>query len=115
MGNGTKLMWVELLRLIACFSVILIHISAWCIYDIPFGETSWIVVLIYNSIGRFAVPIFVMISGMLYLNVNRQISFEKLFKKYVFRLLIVYISWAILYSAFDLLISDSKVKSVESL
>ena len=46
----------------------------------------------------FAVPVFVMISGALFL--NRDIPLERIYTKYASRLLIAWLAWSILYVSF---------------
>ena len=54
----------DVLRVVASFSIVLLHVSAsyWSVVDIYDGE--FLVMTIYNSLTRFAVPVFFMLSGL---------------------------------------------------
>lgn len=66
------------------------------------SHTSYTIGLAYDSICRWCVPIFVMISGSIFLRREKQITISSLYKKYILRLFIALISWmAIYYWIFD--------------
>ena len=52
----------DVLRVVASFSIVLLHVSAsyWSVVDIYDGE--FLVMTIYNSLTRFAVQVFFMLS-----------------------------------------------------
>lgn len=54
----------DILRVIACFSIVLLHVSAsyWSVVDVHSKE--FLIMTIYNSLTRFAVPVFFMLSGL---------------------------------------------------
>ena len=96
-----QIIWIEYLRVVACFSVVLLHVAAWNISSASHPSAQWDSYFLYNGITRFAVPVFVMISGCLYLDKAREISFEKLFKKYILKFLILYVVWVLFYAFMD--------------
>lgn len=106
-SNANKMIWIEMLRIVACFCVALQHISAVQFSKIPTNTSDWQSDNFYNAIARVAVPVFVMISGSLYLNKSKDISFEKLYKKYIFKILILYIFWVIFYGFWDEIIKNN--------
>ena len=53
----------DLLRIISAFSVVMLHVSAEYIHSNPVGSLDFQLANFMNSISRFGVPIFVMISG----------------------------------------------------
>jgi len=60
----------DLIRVIACLAVILLHVSARGIYLFIQGEVShkwWLIAVGVNSATRWCVPVFVMLSGALLL------------------------------------------------
>lgn len=86
MATGNKLVsrtvWIELLRILACFCVILLHVSTkgWSYAGVD--TKSWSVYEIFCAISRIGVCCFVMISGSLFLGNTRGQSIEKIYKKY---------------------------------
>lgn len=47
--------------------------------------------------SRFCVPVFIMISGAIFLNPDFDLSWEKLFKKYLRRIVVSYLIWQLIY------------------
>lgn len=67
---------------------------------------EWNMMNFYDSISRWGVPILVMISGSLFL--SRDISLERLYKKNILKLVIVFIIWSLCYSSiFNIIVSYS--------
>lgn len=54
-----------------------------------------------NNITMWAVPCFVMITGSLLLDKERHITYGKLFKKYILRIVVLLISFSLIYRFFD--------------
>lgn len=103
-----KIKYLNNLRVIACLAVVLCHVSAnaWAgnIY-----EKQWIVLTIYNAISRFSVPIFVMISGALFL--QRDTNIRHLYSHNILKLVIFLNFWGICYQVYHLYI-DNNVMSI---
>lgn len=103
MGTSTKRMvHFDLLRIIASFCVILIHCR---VYDQGSGWTnqdaSLLISNFYGIISRWAVPCFVMISGMMFLNSKKEISIKTLYYKYILRMAVSYLFWSTVYTLFN--------------
>ena len=73
-----------------------IHVSAqnWDKTDIHL--LAWQVMNFWDGMVRWAVPVFVMISGALFL--NRDIPIRKLYGKYIFRIFTAFVFWSFLYT-----------------
>lgn len=97
-------MWVEALRITACFAVVLLHINVRWLYSVPIHTLEWHVLNFWNSVTRFAVPVFFMISGLLYLEPSKKISISDLYKKYIGKLFVSYWCWRVIYGAFDVIV-----------
>lgn len=59
------------LRTLATIAVITIHASSTLFYHRPIGSESWWIATFFDTIARFGVPIFLMISGALLLPKKR--------------------------------------------
>ena len=66
----------DYLRVLASFGVIILHIAAKKFLSLSVYSNEWQVLNFYDSIVRWTVPVFVMISGALFL--NRDIPIRKL-------------------------------------
>ena len=85
----------DLLRVISMFMVIVVHVAN--VYSRSYGiisDQSYIISLIFNTISRISVPIFLMISGALLL--DREFDKAKYFKR-IKRFLILIIVWDAIY------------------
>ncbi len=98
---------LDLLRILACFSVVMLHSSAQFWYELPVEEADWLVANSYNAVSRFGVPIFVMLSGALFLSPQKETNLKKLYLHNILRLVVLYIVWCALYGLFDCCFSFS--------
>lgn len=84
----SRVAYFDYLRVYAIAIMIISHVSAqnWYVTDVNTFE--WQTFNIFDSISRQAVPIFVMISGSLFL--EKSIQLKKLYKKNIFQ---IYFIW----------------------
>ena len=94
-----RTIYFDYLRVFAAFSVMILHISAQNWYSTDVNSFEWQTFNFFDSIVRWGVPIFVMISGALFLNGN--IPLKKIYTKYVLRMVIAYIVWSFVYVCFS--------------
>ena len=87
--------YFDFLRVAGAFAVMVLHVAAskWHTTDIHTFE--WEVMNFYDSIVRWAVPVFVMISGALFL--SRDIPVRKIYSKYIFRIFTAFVFWSFFY------------------
>ena len=99
-NNNSRKYYLDILKIISCIAVIVLHT---CSKDMklvsPFSN-RYQVLNFFDSVARFAVPIFVMVSGALFLDRNKKIDTKKLYTKNILRLVIAYIFWSIMYGLF---------------
>ncbi|MFI3114833.1 MAG: acyltransferase family protein [Clostridia bacterium] len=107
-----KKAYLDELRVFATFCVIVLHVSAGNWGYISVNTNEWIVLTIFNSLVRFSAPIFVMISGALFLNENYDFSLEKLFKKNILKIITAFAFWSTFYA---LLSYENPVNFVKSI
>ena len=72
-------LYIDILRIVACFSVIMLHASAQPWYSLPVDGIGFKIANSYDALFRFGVPVFVMISGALFLAPDREITIKKLY------------------------------------
>ena len=90
---------IDLLKVICIFSVILLHVSSHQAFDITYNyiyNKNFSILNFYNMITRFCVPGFIIISGMFLL--DKDISLKTIFRKYVLRMVILYIVFSLIYT-----------------
>lgn len=101
-NSNKRIVYADLLRIIATFAVIILHVSASKWSNSPIREYNWQIYNIYDSLVRWSVPVFVMLSGMFFLNPNKEIDLKKLFCKYILRIVLGIIFWGLFYQFSDI-------------
>ncbi len=99
--DSNRMVYLDLLRILAAFSVVLLHSAAQFWYVLDIKSTDWVIANSYDAISRFGVPLFVMISGVLFLDPKRTIDWRRLYKHNILRLVIIYIVWSAAYGLLD--------------
>ena len=102
--------YVEWLRVISMIAVVFTHIGSTAHTDFSetyYGSYGGVLFQSIVYISHFAVPIFLMISGALLLNPEKEITVEKVLKKYVLRYfwILLIFGWGYAYAE---LLFDSK-------
>lgn len=92
-----RILYLDLLRILATFAVIFLHVCSSEDFFVLSSSSNWYITLVDDSLVRWCVPAFVMISGALFLDPNRNITYREILTKRVSRLLIAYIFWTCLY------------------
>lgn len=95
--NLERKYYLDVLRIVATFAVVGIHISA---FSMDMGVINWKSNILFNIIQRWSVPVFFMISGALFLNKDYKLDIKKLYCKNIFRLLTSYCFWILVYSCY---------------
>lgn len=72
-----RFVYIDCLRVLATFGVIVLHVSSWNWSSAIIGGVEWKVLTFYNGLVRWCVPVFVMISGALFL--GRKVNIKKLY------------------------------------
>lgn len=100
-----KKIYLEILRLISCLAVIMFHISGlWNQSDIQ--SRDYIISRIYILMTDFMIPVFVMISGSLFLSPEKRFDEKRLWSKNILKLVIIYFSWSLVYIVINKKVTD---------
>lgn len=100
--GGQRKVHIDLLRILACFGVVVLHTSALYWYYLPVESVDWLVCNAYDALSGFGVPVFVMVSGMLFLGREGEVDIKRLYRGNILRLAVVYCIWNALYSVWGL-------------
>ena len=95
--------WLNNLRAIATIAVIFVHVSNYAVQIFDFNNESmyWWTGNIYNSLFRIGSPIFVMITGALFL--SRNIQIKSFIHKRFIRVCIPFLFWSAIYIFWDII------------
>ncbi|OBT10194.1 hypothetical protein A9264_04335 [Vibrio sp. UCD-FRSSP16_10] len=94
-----RVLFFDLARCVAAIAVIAIHVLAPYRYqfgEIPFAD--WSTAISINSISRWAVPVFILISGALMLSDRRPFEFKYYVKRRLGKVLVPFVIWSIFYA-----------------
>lgn len=97
-----RIPYLNYMRAIAAVAVVVLHVASnnWYGYV---GTPDWNSFTVYLGLTRFCVPLFVMISGALFLQKEREIHLKKLFLHNIGRLLIFLAFWSMVYQMYHLI------------
>ncbi|MBR0437044.1 MAG: acyltransferase family protein, partial [Clostridia bacterium] len=87
----------DVLKIIATFAVVMLHVSAQHWFYVKLKTPEWRAFNLYDGSVRFPVPVFVMISGALFLSADRPL--RQMYGKYILRIVTAFLFWSVLYAA----------------
>lgn len=93
----SRIVKYDLLRIAACFAVVLLHVSNSYWYVVDVESRDFLIMTIYNSFTRFAVPVFFMLSGLFLLDPERELTTKKWVLKLV-KLAAGFYIWSLFYA-----------------
>ncbi|WP_106767402.1 acyltransferase [Paenibacillus faecalis] len=101
MVQNKRVIYIDILRILSIIAVIILHYTAEVLTSSNnFNTSSWWISNGFNSISRFAVPVFFMISGAMILR-TRIASYREFFVKRVVPLLIPLLTWSLIYGLYN--------------
>lgn len=98
MKTAERVTYLDLLRIISIFCMMMLHVCASQFDSLDVSSYEWQVLNMYDSMVRFCVPVFVMISGVFFLDPKREYPLKKLLGNNVKRIVTAYIFWAFCYA-----------------
>jgi surface polysaccharide O-acyltransferase-like enzyme len=102
-SKQVRLLWVDILKILAVFAVILLHVSA--PFLIPYERSmEWWTGNIYDSFSRWCVPLFIMISGALVLPRAAEFSLRHYLVIRIRRIVIPLLVWSVIYFSYRVLV-----------
>ena len=111
--EGGRLVYADLMRVAAMLAVIVIHVSAGWLESLPVGTADWHALNLWDSLTRWAVPVFVMCSGMFLMDPKKSLSLPTLFFRYFLRMVTALFFWGVAYHLlYDLLNGVLTLKSL---
>ena len=95
-----RVFYLDLVKIVSMFFVVLIHMFSFVLttgqYSV--GSNYWMFANIVDSLARPSVPLFVMVSGALFLDPNKKIETNSIWRRRIPKLVIAYIIWSMVYS-----------------
>ena len=92
----------DTIRLLAVIAIVLLHVAANGVNDLPFGSMNWWIANVIDSACRAGVPLFLMLSGALLLHKNhktKEQSVSEFYRRRWQRLAAPVLLWSLFYLA----------------
>ena len=99
MNEKNRVVYFDYLRIFSVFAVIILHVAAQNWYKADVNTYEWHILNFYDGIVRWCVPVFVMISGALFL--EKECHLKQIYSKNILRMLTAFIFWGIVYVIFN--------------
>ncbi len=97
-----RIEFIDFLKTIAILGVIIIHISSRALINYDVTSVDWNLSVFWGAVVRWSVPVFLMCSGVLFLNSEKNVSIKQIFGKYLPRIIVALVFWAVLYEVCDI-------------
>ena len=98
---------LDITRIIAVLAVVMIHTSAYFVTRYPRLTLEFTIGNIFDAVSRLGVPLFLMISGALFLDENKKITTKTILCKNALGIAIITVIWAVIYSLVDNFVLNS--------
>ena len=109
--NSEKISYIESLRCYAAFAVVVLHVICTpfvSCYD-AYSDLEHFLVRLIRNLMNWGVPVFVMITGSLLLNPEKELPLHKLFFKYIRRFVLVIAIFATCFSLMELVFTEKTI------
>ena len=105
--------YISLLKVMAMIAVIGIHTFCMPINICPDKYSTieyYLSFVLTNVFKIWAVPIFIMVSGALFLDVSKELTIKKLFSKYILRMFLILLIFGTFYSFLEIVFVKKELK-----
>lgn len=114
-GKNTRHTWLDLVRILAIFLMVLLHVSAGYV-PLWFEQVGlgWPISNFLGSISRVCVPLLIMVSGALILPKLEKVAVGDFYQKRLSRLIKPWLFWSVIFGLVNLL-TGNEVDSLKRL
>ena len=95
--TGRRIPAVDYAKTLAIACVVMIHVSSEVLLGGQVGSAAWLEGLFWSSLARGAVPLFLMCSGVLFLDRTDGLSVQHIWKRNIPHILLALFVWATVY------------------
>lgn len=95
-----RIWYIDLIRISSIFLVITVHVASSNFDWFQVNSLEWQTINFYDSFARICVPLFVMISGVFFLDPHKEIGIRQLYRKNIWRIVRVFLFWSSFYAVF---------------
>lgn len=102
-----RVLYLDYMRVIAMFAVVVLHVSGLNWGTEPVNSVNWQILNAFDGIVRFCVPVFIMISGALFLDPDKEINIKTLFSHNILRIVTSFALWTVIYAIICTLVEEN--------
>ena len=95
--TGRRISAVDYAKTFAILCVVVIHVSSEVLLGRQIGSAAWLEGLFWSSLARGAVPMFLMCSGVLFMDRSGGLSVRHIWNRNIPHILIALFVWAAVY------------------
>lgn len=92
---NNRIVWVDWAKFLAIFAILIVHCSSDFLMSNVIGSGNWLVAVFFESLTRWGVLVFIMVSGFLLLRKEYDLR-EFIFKRFK-RVVLPFVLWNIVY------------------
>jgi surface polysaccharide O-acyltransferase-like enzyme len=92
--DGRRDFRYDLMNVIACFAVIMLHVSAGS-WGGPNGSRGWYICILYETVFYWAVPVFFMLSGAKLIDYRKHYDTRTFLQKRLLKVGVPYLFWSL--------------------
>jgi surface polysaccharide O-acyltransferase-like enzyme len=107
--SNKRIPYLDYLRIIACFLVVQVHVSAHYLEIFKINTAAFAISLTYDFLGLIGVPLFVMISGALTLSPGYSISLKSVLINKTLHYYLIYYIWKAFYQFYELISANTPI------
>ncbi len=87
----------DVMRIVAAFAIVVQHAGGQ-FWEVLFPSAEWEIRNFYISLVQWGVPVFIMISGALFLSPDKPLVIRRLFSKNILRIVYAFLFWSVIYT-----------------
>lgn len=107
-GGSKHIIYTDVLRVAALLGIMLVHVSAFQMEDPSASDSQLRAMYAWDSVTGWAMPLFVMISGVFFLDPSRKVSYRRIWKHNIPRIITAFLGWSLLYAVYTVILSPQK-------
>lgn len=96
-----RVAYADVARIAAAFAVVLLHTAGIRLVNADVYSSSFFWAAAFDALARWAVPLFIMLSGMLFLKKEKKTDIKRLWRKNISRLVTAFVFWSYLYNLYS--------------
>lgn len=108
-----RILYFDFLKVIASIAVVFIHVISEFWYGLTVTSLDFKILTIFDSLARFCVPIYFMISGAIFLNEEKKLNIKDIFFKYILRIFLIFLFWNLIYECLNIVFLEHSIITKE--